>query len=130
MQQLKLPRRCWVTKHASENCGVGLTLQHWKKQDDNACPCCGLPEDSTHVLQCQACGANTIWEDNFQKLEKLLEDSHTHPDIQSAILQRLSEFHFRSPHVPIYGLSSAAACATQEQDTICLLYTSPSPRDA
>ena len=28
----------WVTKHASEECGVGITLVKWKKQTDDKCP--------------------------------------------------------------------------------------------
>ncbi len=33
------PGHCrWVTKHASENCGVSMTLHYWNKRTDEECP--------------------------------------------------------------------------------------------
>jgi hypothetical protein len=38
MQHLSIPRRRYVTKVASENCGVGTTLVEWKYQSAATCP--------------------------------------------------------------------------------------------
>lgn len=58
MKALQPARRRWISKHASSNCGVGKTLVKWKYQDDDKCPRCRAPEDTTHVLRCKAKGAN------------------------------------------------------------------------
>ena len=38
MQSLSPGRHRWCTKHASEHCGVGLTVLHWNYQRDPNCP--------------------------------------------------------------------------------------------
>ena len=38
MHALTPPEQRYVTKHASENCGVGSTLVQWKLQPDPCCP--------------------------------------------------------------------------------------------
>ena len=118
MKQLRLPRRRWTTKHASENCGVGLTLFYWKKQDDAQCPRCGVDEDTMHVLQCQACGANDVWEENLAKLNTYLEEAGTHPEIHEAISQRLQELHYKQPRLHVPVMSQLIQQAIQDQDLI------------
>jgi len=107
MKQLKPPHRRWTTKHASENCGVGLTLLHWKKQDDDKCPHCGNPEDTLHVLQCLACGADDKWKENLTRLNTFMEEADTHPDIHRAIYQSYRNF-----------ITSNLACMFQLQDAL------------
>ena len=86
---LKPSRRRWITKHASANCGVGTTLVKWKYQDDDKCPRCNAPEDTTHVLRCQGAGANDVWNESMAKLTEYLVESKTHPDIQHALVNNL-----------------------------------------
>jgi hypothetical protein len=85
---LRLPpaRRRWITKHASNNCGVGQTLVEWKFQTDAACPRCGADEDTTHVLRCTRTGAQEHWHNGIQKLEASLTRLRTDPFITSTIL--------------------------------------------
>jgi hypothetical protein len=89
MKMLKPSRRRWVTKHASENCGVGATLVKWKYQDDPQCPRCGEPEDTTHVLLCTGDGATEVWKEGMSSLADYLTDSNTHPGILQAVLDNL-----------------------------------------
>ena len=89
MQALQPARRRWIAKHASSNCGVGTTLVKWKYQDDDRCPRCGVPEDTTHVLRCTAKGANEVWNESILKLTAYLQKTHTHPGIQESLLTNL-----------------------------------------
>jgi len=92
MSALTPSRRRWITKHASANCGVGTTLVKWKYQDDDKCPRCNASEDTAHVIQCQAEGANEVWSESMAKLTTYLVASRTHPDLQRALLKNLSRW--------------------------------------
>jgi hypothetical protein len=60
------PARCgWTTKHGFGNCGVGLTIQFWKEQYDNAFAWYGAAEDATHILMCQGQQFPEIWNTNL-----------------------------------------------------------------
>jgi len=89
MQALQPARRRWIAKHVSSNCGVGTTLVKWKYQDDDRCPRCRVPEDTTHVLWCTANGANEVWNESIAKLTAYLQKTHTHPGIQESLLTNL-----------------------------------------
>jgi hypothetical protein len=89
---LKPSRRRWITKHASSNCGVGTTLVKWKFQDDDKCPRCNASEDTTHVLRCQAEGANEVWNESMDKLTTYLSEAYTHPDLLSALVDNLNRW--------------------------------------
>ena len=118
MLQLELPRRRWVTKHGSENCGVGITQVFWQKQEDNSCPRCGLPEDTKHVLICQGEDAESIYLTHIPKITSYMESSCTHPDIQAAILSRIDHFrHQVHPNLPP-GICAEVRQAVHAQDQI------------
>ena len=86
-----------ITKHASENCGVGSTLLHWKKQDDPDCPRCQLPEDTAHILLCQAEGTHKIWDDYMMQLESHLYSKQTRKDLQDALLLQFQQWRSQEP---------------------------------
>ena len=92
MAKLTPSRRRWCTKHASEQCGVDVTLQHWNLQEDTLCPWCNLPETCHHVLLCPAHGANDPWEKHLQKLSDILTTLSTPPPILEAIMLCLTEW--------------------------------------
>jgi hypothetical protein len=73
MQHLSIPRRRYVTKVASENCGVGTTLVEWKYQQTATCPRCPQERETTqHVQQCQGHAANTSFNQSMDKLQAFL----------------------------------------------------------
>ncbi len=118
MKALGLSRRRWVTKHASENCGVGVTLVGWNKQDDDKCPRCAAPhEDTTHVLKCHGRDADLVWNDNIAKLQKFLSDHDTAPSLTAALLLRLSQWRNDLPFTN-GNLNPSTAAVLHAQDNI------------
>ena len=71
MKGLIPPRRRWLTKHRSSNCGIGTTLVKWKYQVDAECPRCNQVEDKAHVFRCQDPSAKSLWDTNLTKLANL-----------------------------------------------------------
>ena len=94
MKSLPLNRRKWVTKHASENCGVGTTLVKWKMADVATCPRCLHPSETTaHIQRCNGHGALDLWNKSLEQLRKYLEKELTHPGIiKEAILYGLTRW--------------------------------------
>ena len=117
MRNLGFARQLWTSKRGSENCGVGITQLTWGKQTTDACPRCGLPEDTKHTLICTAEAADVPWSENMSKLETYLKESHTHPSIQAALLSRLSDFRSDSPilFAPAFPMEVNQAVAAQDQ---------------
>ena len=82
LRTLPTPRRTWVTKHASKNCGVGTTLLAWKYQTDAECPRCACTrEDTAHVLRCRGHGADQIFDSSLTSLTSTLESLATDPEL-------------------------------------------------
>ena len=118
LTSLPRARRRWVTKHASENCGVGSTLVKWKKQSDAKCPCCNQDhEDTTHVLQCSAAGAAELWETNMGKMQQKLLSMDTRPHLLEAIMSRLNQWRRNQPFTneSYWGGDIVAALADQDK---------------
>ncbi len=60
MKEIKRPKCVFISKHASGMCEVGKFMKRWQLRQDDSCPRCGQPEDSTHVWQCHGEGADEI----------------------------------------------------------------------
>ena len=70
----------WVTKHVSGQCGVGRRMLQWGFWDNDLCPCCQAPNETTrHLAVCPSYTLSTAFETNLQKLETWLRGSDTHP---------------------------------------------------
>lgn len=93
----------WITKHGSHECGVGCTLVKWKKQDDNACPRCGYPESTDHVLQCKDSGAQEVWQSGIEELQEFLTTSHAHPLLAEAIVSNIQRWRNSLPPITEFG---------------------------
>ena len=89
--------RRWTTKHASDNCGCGVTLVQWKKQSDDHCPRCCESETTTHILRCPAMGAQAVWDTSIRTLRRRLKNLETHPDLIKAIRFGLSRWRADQP---------------------------------
>ena len=88
----------WITKTASENCGVGTTLVEWKYQDDACCPRYNHPlETTTHVTQCSGQGADEVWDESMKKVEKYFDDTDTCPRIRTAVPEALTKWRSLQP---------------------------------
>jgi hypothetical protein len=94
---MNFPRRKWLTKHASANCGVGETLVKWGIQIDSDCPRCGEPETTTHVLRCMSQEAKDQWEKSEQTLTKWMKKMTTLPQLQDVILRNLHNWREGGP---------------------------------
>ena len=82
--------RLWVTKTASENCGVGTTLVAWRYQDDAKCPRCGHDQETTeHVTTCQDAEANKVFRKSLRRLKRYFKTTHTDPRIHRALVSSL-----------------------------------------
>jgi len=97
MQRLKPARRRWVTKHSSDNCGVGATLAYWRLQEDDECPRCKAPETTEHVLKCTAENASNTWKEKLAKVRQYLSAQQTHPDLQEYILLGIQRWQQEQP---------------------------------
>jgi exonuclease III len=118
MRILPLGKQIWCMKHGSENCGVGITLQFWKKQADNGCPCCGAPEDTTHVLRCTAHEASTTWAASIATLTEYLDLNDAPPEMSEAILSRLAQWRSNIPFTDKPTWSLTLCLALHQQDEI------------
>ncbi len=118
MHKLPFSRRRWIVKHASENCGVGVTLQNWKYQMDAKCPRCACDrEDTRHVLLCRGQGADEIFQKSLETLSKDLARAKTDPDITTAVTQAL--LHWREQRqISILSFPSETRDAVRNQQKI------------
>jgi hypothetical protein len=98
MHHLSIPRRRYVTKVASENCGVGTTLVEWKYQQNAACPRCPHQQETTqHIQRCQGYAANTIFSRSIDSLQAFLTKEATRPDLHDAIVQCIQRWRKQQP---------------------------------
>ncbi|MGL5936607.1 MAG: hypothetical protein ACRCZI_13415, partial [Cetobacterium sp.] len=117
MKQLKGPRRRYVTKVASENCGVGSTLQAWKFQTNAGCPRCEHELETTrHVQQCQGYAANTAFSQNMTKVQQFLTREQTRPDVHEAIVGCIQKWRAQQPiHLNEYARDVQEVIMQQHQ---------------
>jgi hypothetical protein len=91
-------RKCYITKTASSNCGVGVTLQELGFQDTAKCPqCLEEQETTTHVQRCSGYGADAVFKKSLLKLQAYLTDESTQPDLQDVIVTCLKKWRTKEP---------------------------------
>jgi hypothetical protein len=121
MRRLNLNRRRWITKNASDQCGVNKTLHSWKMRDSPKCPRCNyFDEDTTHVLCCLGRDASSIWNSNITRLQTTLNDLETQPDITDTIVTRLNQWRSTqgSRILPDIPCPPEIRTCIEQQDTI------------
>jgi hypothetical protein len=97
MRESPKRRRVIITKQLARICGVRKYMKLWKKQDSEACPRCGLPEDASHVWKCNGSGAKEIWDKAIGVLANWLSEASTDPDIEHAIISNLRRWREGEP---------------------------------
>ena len=118
MKSLPAGKQCWCTKHASEQCGVGITLKFWNLQLDDLCQRCSSPENTTHVLQCITPDTTKVWNDHMTKLTTFLYQSLTPEDLITATLSHLHGWRLQAPLPLDPSWSPTLLQVITEQDAI------------
>ena len=118
MRALPPGKRWWCTKHALEQCGVGKTLLFWKHQHDANCPCCQLPKDTTHVLQCPAPEATIVWNQQMIVFDTALQNMATPDILRQAVLSRLRDWRSLTPFTIDPSWPSSLHNVITSQDSI------------
>ena len=82
----------WAVKNASGWCAVGQKMLLWKKWDDDHCPCCDEPDEtSRHVVLCPDERMRIAWIEPLRGFQIWLEESDTHPDIIACIIAAIED---------------------------------------
>jgi hypothetical protein len=92
LKKLPFGKRRWLLKHAAGFCSVGKMEQIRGNQDHAGCPRCGQFEDTAHVVRCKGTNTTVIFEVAVRKLEILMGDKFTAPDIISAVGTRIRQW--------------------------------------
>ena len=118
MHHLPLARRRWVTKQASENCGVGTTLLEWKHQPSAECPRCACQHETTaHVQRCIGHAATAHYNKSLTSVTAYLTKEKTRPDVQDAILTSLLRWRQQLP-IQLHRYLPDVQEAIRQQHTI------------
>ena len=93
MKKLFPGRHRWVTKHASDNCGVGVTSVKWGCQTDAICSVCKtMVEDAEHALLCEAVKVRQRWNHNMTTIQDWLITNMTNPIIVKQLIHGLNHW--------------------------------------
>jgi Reverse transcriptase (RNA-dependent DNA polymerase) len=84
--------RVFIAKHTVGMCGVGKFMHRWKQRHSPNCPRCGEFEDAPHVWLCRGSDSDAIWQKSMVSLAEWMESVQTDPDVQEAILSKLSKW--------------------------------------
>ena len=96
MKSLPRSRRIYVTKSASENCGVGTTKLLWKMQSHSNCPRCPCTiENTVHVQRCSGHGADIMFSTSIEGFSKYMETQKTHPGIRHALIYCMQQWRLK-----------------------------------
>jgi ribonuclease HI len=117
-RQLRFPQQRRVSKQATGHMAVGKMMQIWSFQETAECPRCQAPtERASHVLTCRDPRADAVWKMALTKLERWMTSQRTMPQLQTAILNGLSQW--RDPtHLPCPSGIQDIRTAVALQDTI------------
>ena len=93
-EELSFAMGRFVSKWTTHHIGVGRMMELRQARAKNSCPRCDHPEETTlHVLRCRNKASRKIWRKGIRKVEKWMENSHTHPEIGRAISATLRNFN-------------------------------------
>lgn len=109
--------RLWITKHVSGWCATGRKMKLWKFWDNDRCPCCQAPDETTqHLLICPSPGQCSTWDEAIKGFEAWMAAVDTAPDIAHCFSNALRAC---SPNHPFTAYASQSIFeAAMEQDNI------------
>ena len=119
MERLSLSKRKWITKHASENCGIGKTLHKWNIQQDAPCPRCHeKEEDSPHVFKCDHFSNGEGKEKMLEALREQPEETETNSEIKRAMVCGVKRWLLGTQGENPNGFSDDVKNAFHEQQSV------------
>lgn len=86
--------------------------------ESDACPCCGQPEDTEHILICKSTDATGRWSANMHSLTRWFRLHHTMPAISRLILYQLQAWRSSSPTAPFRNTDPLLTDAATDQACI------------
>jgi len=90
----------WMTKHISGQCAVGRKMHLWGYWDSDACPCCGVANETvTHFPFCTHPSMRRAYSTQIQRLAEWMTKADTDPAIQTFFLSLL-ESRGAASHLP------------------------------
>jgi hypothetical protein len=92
MRQTAPSRRSWITKHASNSCGVNVNLVRWNQKESTKCPRCGEEETNKHVWKYQQPEAVKVWEKEIDSLRQWLSYTDTETSIIESMCSGLLQW--------------------------------------
>jgi hypothetical protein len=100
LKSLDLYQRLWVSKWVSNKLPIGSQRLRIFPDEPEGCPRCGEAEDRSHILRCPHHGAQSKWHMAISKLDDWMQSADTLPDLRSAIIQRMRQWHQDLPFTP------------------------------
>ena len=93
-------------------------LERYKYQDHSNCPRCNSPQEgTTHVLQCKAVEAVSIWNEELESLSQWMAEKHISWDLSNMIINELKRW-LGENLTPYHPVSEIAKQAQAEQHMI------------
>ena len=114
----RLYHRLMIPKWLAGYMPTGQVLQRRGVSDSDACPRCGQPEDTSHIVTCPAPSATLRWRANILSLTRWLRTKHTMPALARLVLYRLTVWRSGSPTLPFTITDPQLAAADLDQATI------------
>ena len=118
LKQGPLFRRLMIPKWLAGFMPTGVVLHRRGLQSSDACPRCGLPETTSHVILCSAPSAIVRWQVNLRNYSSWLRSRQTMPDIARIILYHLQCWHDHTEPASFTPSCPSIAAALLDQTSI------------
>jgi hypothetical protein len=92
MDTSSLSTRHWITKRAAQECGANAILFKRRQRPDDKFPFCGETASALHVYKCQNTNDVDVWRQCIYKLEEVLRQHQTDPNITIQLSQGLLQW--------------------------------------
>ena len=84
--------KMWYAKQGSGFCGVGDWTSKWEGNEESRCPSYRkLNERADHLNQCTNKARTVVFTDKINLIEKRMESSYIHPDLQTWLILYLKK---------------------------------------
>ena len=118
LQATDLYHKLMIPKWLSGFMPTGKVLVRRGLSSSDACPRCGRPEDTQHILLCPSTSAQTRWKVNLKHFHDWMVSVHTMPEISRAIIYHLRIWHDNESAAPLTPSSPTLGAAFDDQTDI------------